>query len=92
MLRIASKISSKGQVTIPVKVRQILGVNTEDRINFVVDEQGRVGLEPVHEFTLDELEGILPALDRPTSPDFREEIREAMEERAEQLVDRLNQR
>lgn len=89
MLRISSKISSKGQVTIPVKVRQILGVHTEDRINFVVDAKGHVGLEPVHEYSLEELDGILPSLDRPTSVDFEDDIHDALEEMAETTVRRM---
>lgn len=86
MLRIRSKLSSKGQVTIPSKVRSALGVTPDDQILFVVDDNGRVGLEPVHEYSLEELDGIVPALDRPTSPDFRVEIGEAMEEMADKIV------
>ena len=32
-----AKVMSKGQVTIPKDVRQILGVNTGDRITFIVE-------------------------------------------------------
>ena len=33
----SAKVMSKGQVTIPKDVRQILGVNTGDRITFIVE-------------------------------------------------------
>ena len=82
--------SSKNQVTIPKKVRQALGVEPKEPIAVIVAEDGRVTLEPVHEYTLEELRGILPALDPPPSLDFEDEIREAMEERAQQIVDRMN--
>ncbi len=54
----ASLITSKGQTTIPKKIRKYLHLQPGDRIDFVVDERGKVVLEPA---TLDvrELEGIL---------------------------------
>jgi AbrB family looped-hinge helix DNA binding protein len=54
----ASLITSKGQTTIPKKIREYLHLQPGDRVDFVVDERGRVVLEPA---TLDvkELEGIL---------------------------------
>jgi AbrB family looped-hinge helix DNA binding protein len=92
MLRIRSKLSSKGQVTIPSKVRKTLGVSPEDQIIFVIREDGCVQLERSEERALEELKGIFPDLSRPTSSDFSVEIREAMEERAQQIVDRMNGR
>ena len=84
--------SSKNQVTIPKPVRQALGVDTKDPIAVVIDDEGKVSLEPARLLSISELKGILPPLGRPTSPDFSAEIREAMEEHAQQIVDRLNQR
>ncbi len=54
----ASLITSKGQTTIPKKIREHLRLNPGDRIDFVIDEKGKVTIEPA---TLDvrELEGIL---------------------------------
>ena len=39
-------ISSKGQVTIPVEIRNMLQLNTGDRIDFVVFDKNRVELMP----------------------------------------------
>lgn len=39
-------ISSKGQITIPVAIRNRLRLNTGDRIDFVVFEKDRVELVP----------------------------------------------
>ena len=33
----SAKVMSKGQVTIPKDVRQVLGVNTGDRVTFIVE-------------------------------------------------------
>ena len=38
----ASKITSKGQVTIPQKLRKLLGVRPGDKITFEASEDGRV--------------------------------------------------
>jgi len=58
-----SQITSKGQTTIPKEIREYLNLKTGDRVDFVIDEQGRVVLKPA---TLDvsELEGILYRPDR----------------------------
>lgn len=41
-----SRITSKGQVTIPKAVREALGVGRGDRVAFRVQEDGTVVLEP----------------------------------------------
>ena len=54
----ASLITTKGQTTIPKKIREHLHLQPGDKIDFVIEENGRVVLEPA---TLDvrDLEGIL---------------------------------
>ncbi|MGA9545413.1 MAG: AbrB/MazE/SpoVT family DNA-binding domain-containing protein [Candidatus Sulfotelmatobacter sp.] len=42
----SSTISSKGQVTVPQEIRKRLGLQTGDRVEFVVEE-GRTVLRPV---------------------------------------------
>jgi AbrB family looped-hinge helix DNA binding protein len=91
MQRIRSKLSSKNQITVPASVRNALGITSHDQIVFVIDD-GIVRVEPGRELSLEELEGILPVLGRPTSPDFSVEIREAMEERAQQVIERMGGR
>lgn len=39
-------LSSKGQITIPVEIRNMLQLNIGDRIDFVVFEKGRVEMIP----------------------------------------------
>lgn len=43
----AATLTSKGQITIPAEVRQALGVDTGDRVEFVEVEPGRFELVPV---------------------------------------------
>jgi len=51
-------ITSKGQTTIPKEIREHLKLQPGDRIDFIIEKEGRVVLEPA---TVDvrELEGIL---------------------------------
>ena len=53
-----SQMTVKGQTTIPKKIREYLNLHPGDKIDFVVDDDGKVVLEPA---TCDvkELEGIL---------------------------------
>jgi antitoxin PrlF len=44
-----SKISSKGQITLPIEVRRRLGVKEGERVKFVADEDGRTIVLPVRE-------------------------------------------
>ena len=40
-------LTSKGQVTIPKEVREQLGIDTGDRLSFVVQEDGTVIVKPI---------------------------------------------
>ena len=44
----SSRVSSKGQVTIPLEVRRRLGLRTGDRVDFVEDD-GKTVLRPGRE-------------------------------------------
>ena len=44
-MRRSSRISSKGQVTVPLEVRKRLGLKAGDRVEFVVDG-GRTTIRP----------------------------------------------
>jgi AbrB family looped-hinge helix DNA binding protein len=74
-----SSVSPKGQVTIPVEIRRLLGVKPKDKVVFRV-EQGKVVLQPARS-ALDELYQSVPALTELRSWDEIKQI--AREERAE---------
>lgn len=41
-----STLSSKGQVTLPVEIRRHLGVETNDKVAFVIEPDGKVQVAP----------------------------------------------
>lgn len=53
-----STITSKGQTTIPKEVREKLNLRAGDKINFVVESDGRVYIQPLN-VDVEELSGIL---------------------------------
>lgn len=67
MKEIISTITSKGQVTIPAEVRRYLGVATNDKIAFVIDDQGTVRLRVPRYPTIASLKGAAGPLKHPLS-------------------------
>jgi len=67
-------VTSKGQVTIPLLVRERLGLHTGSRISFEELPDGRIAIAPLAKFTLDEFIGCLPA---PASARSLDEIHQA---------------
>jgi AbrB family looped-hinge helix DNA binding protein len=57
----SSTISSKGQITVPLKIRQRLGLKEGDRVEFVIDED-RTVIRPVQppENPFEQFVGVLP--------------------------------
>lgn len=58
-----SALTAKGQTTIPKKVRDYLRLKTGDRIEFVLEGEGRVLLRPAHGDIRD-LDGLLDRFGR----------------------------
>lgn len=54
-----SILTSKGQTTIPKEIRSYLGLHTGDKLEFLIDETGKVTLIPLT-LEVTELKGILP--------------------------------
>ncbi len=71
-------LTSKGQTTIPKSVRDKLGLEPGDRLEFVVDDSGAVSMVPAT-VPLDELEGMLSPPPRPVT---LEEMDHAIRKRA----------
>ncbi len=72
----ASLITSKGQTTIPKKIRNHLKLRPGDRIEFVVEADGKVVLEPAtHD--IGELEGVLhrPGMKAVSDEDMKKALR-----------------
>jgi antitoxin PrlF len=62
----AATVTSKGQITIPARVRIALGLDAGDRVEFVKIEKGRFVIVPAT-LPLSGLKGIISKLDRPVS-------------------------
>lgn len=84
MPHIVASVTSKGQVTIPVAVRRRLGLNTRDKIAFVIDDQD-VRIIPARQ-TVGDLYGSVPALPGRETIDFEDQIDEALSGAAERIV------
>ncbi len=89
MKEFRASVTSRGQVTIPANVRRHLGVNTPDKVTFVLGEDGTVILQKPVTHTVLSLAGSIPALKGHTSVDFDAEIAEAAEEEAERVVAKM---
>lgn len=51
-------ITSKGQTTIPKEIRDLLNLRPGDRINFIIEADGRVYIQPLN-VNVEDLSGIL---------------------------------
>ena len=67
MKELVSTVTSKGQVTIPMEVREYLGIKTNDKIAFVIDQEGSVRLRVPRYPTIASLRGAAGRLPQPLS-------------------------
>lgn len=59
-------MTSKGQVTIPKQARNALELNPGDRLEFILDDDGRLFVLPVTRY-VKTLKGMLPKPDQPVA-------------------------
>jgi antitoxin PrlF len=76
-----SKISSKGQVVIPLEIRKHLGLQEGDSIKFVVDDDGMLQAKIIKKSDLMSLNGIVKA--KGDTSNYEKVRREAYEERSQ---------
>ncbi len=55
-----STLTSKGQLTVPKEVRERLKLKTGDKIQFMINKEGKIELSPI-KVRLKDLKGILPS-------------------------------
>jgi AbrB family looped-hinge helix DNA binding protein len=75
-------VTTKGQVTIPAKIRQLLGIKPHDKVVFQVIE-GKVELQPVS-MSLEATFGAVPSLNCPE--DFTALRNTAQEEHVQHVI------
>lgn len=84
MRELVSTVTSKGQVTIPVEIRRLLGVSAHDQVAFIVEDD-QVRLKPTRS-VVERTAGALRGEEPPLSA---EELRVAAEQAiAEEAVER----
>ena len=59
MIMITATITSKGQITIPKDIRDLLNLHAGDKIRFIEDEDGSINLIPIKK-PLSALKGLVP--------------------------------
>ncbi len=67
MKEIISTITSKGQVTVPAEIRRHLGLKKNDKISFVIEEEGDVRLKAPRYPSVSSLRGAAGSLKNPLS-------------------------
>jgi AbrB family looped-hinge helix DNA binding protein len=77
MKEITSTITAKGQVTIPAEVRKHLGVKPNDKIAFIIEDEGTVQVAAPRYPDIASLRGAAGSLKKPLSwKEMREIARE----------------
>nr|CAA6829554.1 MAG: AbrB family transcriptional regulator [uncultured Thiotrichaceae bacterium] len=71
-------LTSKGQVTIPKQARNALNLDSGDRVEFIIDDDGRLFILPVTR-SVKTLKGMLP---KPASPVSLEDMDNAIAQAA----------
>jgi len=86
---ISAKVTAKGQITLPAKLRERLGVKTGDRIDFVEGPTGKFEIVARRK-TLADLRGILARGGPPPSDrDIVKLVDEARSDRAQNVFQSL---
>ena len=81
---LSGKLTSKGQLTIPVELRILLSLKEGDRLAFVLDENERI-IE-VQPKLKKSIRGVMGALKSTSSIDVDEAIDQARTERAKEVA------
>lgn len=82
-------VTSKGQITLPIKVRTALSLDAGDRVEFIETEKGRFVMIPVTR-SVRELKGMF--YDKRRKPVSIEEMNEAIGRNASRLHKAINRR
>lgn len=79
VVKATSRVSSRGQIVIPIEIRKTLGLTEGDDLTFIVNEDGEIKVEVVKKQRLSELFGILKT-NKPYQPvdEIRKEVYQNM--------------
>lgn len=82
---LSGKLTSKGQMTIPVELRNLLKLNEGDRLVFILNDKGIIEVQPK---TKKSIRGVMGALKSTTNVNVDEAIDLARVERAKELKEK----
>jgi antitoxin PrlF len=82
-----ARVSSKGQLTLPVELRRQLGICEGDSVTFRIEDQTAVLEKNPH--TVESVRGLIPTPPHMVGRDVDEMIEEATAENAARTVDRM---
>lgn len=81
-----TRLTRSGQLTMPAEIRRDLGLAPGDSVLWTKDARGNTVVRPLR-YTVEELDGILPAIDHPSAEtDFEDMIAEAFEDGVEAKI------
>ena len=81
-----TRLTSSGQLTMPVEIRREMGLKPGDSVLWTKDARGNTIVRRMR-YTVEELDGILPAIDHPSvETDFEDMIAEAFEDGVEDKI------
>jgi len=75
---VVSTITSKGQITLPKKIRKKLNLHAGNKVEFIIDSKGTVKMIPI-KASIKDLKGMLP---KPNKPVSLEDMQSAIEKGA----------
>ena len=85
MKEIVATMTQKGQVTIPVEIRHLLGLKAKDKIAFSIDE-GNIRLAPA-KYTLENVFGVVKPINKPE--DFKKLKQIAIKEHSKKVIEEV---
>lgn len=85
MKEIVTTITKKGQVTIPVEIRRLLGLKAKDKVAFSI-ENNNVRIAPA-KYTLETVFGAVKPLKKPE--DYKNLKKIAIKEHADKVIEEM---
>jgi antitoxin PrlF len=88
MIQVSSKISSKGQIVVPIEIRKHFDVKEGDSLTFIVKDNGDISLEIVKRNSILDLFGSVQA--QGDTKDFEKVRMDTREEQVEQIREKMD--
>lgn len=90
MAEFVATMTSKGQLTVPVAVRRMLGLDAGDRVAFVIDDENGARIRRI-ELDFRSFQGVFRTPPGLETGDFDDLIEEAMSDHADEVMRRMRE-